>query len=390
MTQVELPCMRWGGPTRSMEIGLAVVWAVVGLVAGLPGALAAQTETEPSAEIVDLACRACDVDLELLAVLGDVSGEGMLEAELNSVRVDAQSRFVVTDGDSPFLWVFRSDGSFVHRVGRRGEGPGEFRWTSAILVGPSDSVFVFDPSLRRLTVYDSEHELGRTAPLEIAASFDATFVDDGIVVNADVRSPERAGLPLHLLDPGGEILTSFGSVTARFRPDLGYGVRRAVAASGRTAVWSAWLNRYRMERWGTDGTLLQVLERDVDWFEPYEEPAGGPEEPPSPLVRALHEEAGVLWVLLTVPSPQWREAIDTVIPGPEGQRGFIRIGDRNAYQHTVIEAIDLQTGTVTRSMRIPRLIWGFAGPGPVVFGPDMDPAGNPLVRVWRVEPGDGG
>ena len=65
----------------------------------------------------------------------------------------------------------------------------------------------------------------------------------------------------------------------------------------------------------------------------------------------------------------------------QGQRGFIRTGDRNAYQHPVIEAIDLETGTVTRSMRIPRLLWGFAGPGPVVFGPDVDPAGNPLFCV---------
>lgn len=70
-------------------------------------------------------------------------------------------RVVVADRGAHAIRWFTSDGKPLLRQGREGEGPGEFRWMSRVLE-VDDSIAVFDPQLHRLSIFDSNGNLGRT------------------------------------------------------------------------------------------------------------------------------------------------------------------------------------------------------------------------------------
>ena len=71
---------------------------------------------------------------------------------LTSLAVDSAGAIYAADFVNDEIWVFGS-GKADSRIGRAGGGPGEFRGLRSIVVG-RDSLFAFDPRLRRITAYD--------------------------------------------------------------------------------------------------------------------------------------------------------------------------------------------------------------------------------------------
>lgn len=148
-------------------------------------------------------------------------------------------------------------------------------------------------------------------------------------------------------------------------------------AADRGAAWAAWINRYVIEGWDTAGRLTRTLRRDVEWFPTWWRARSDAETPPLPVTTAIQVQGDTLWVLVRVPDPDWRSAVR-----PEGK--LYTVDDKNAYQDTMVEAIDLRTGELLASTRFPQVMDGFAGPG-LVFGPASDALGNPVLPVWEVQ-----
>jgi len=325
----------------------------------------------------DAVCGECRVTLRPVVTLGDADGPGMLESEYSHARRDSRGRYYVWASGSPYFWVFGADGRVIRRVGARGGGPGEFRSVSGILIGTADSTYAFDESERRLSVFSPEYALVRTARLDLDTGFRSVFLGGGIVVNSMVRTAERIGYPLHLLDLEGRILRSFGSTSGAYRPDMRDALEvRELSADG-SRVWSSWINQYVVERWDTTGNLDLVLERNVDWFSAWWRPEGGLKEPPLPVTTAIQVRNDTMWVLVRVPGREWRTAVQ-----PRGRSYTITAA--NVYQHTMVEVIDLVAERVVASSEVPLVLFGFAGPG-LVFGSTSDRTGNPVVPVWRLE-----
>jgi hypothetical protein len=105
------------------------------------------------------------VALDPVLTLGGTSSRAMLDAELNLVTRDSRGRYYVANGESPTVWVFGADGALVSRLGREGAGPGEFRRPTAVVAGPSDSLYVFDASLSRMTVFAPDLAFARATAL---------------------------------------------------------------------------------------------------------------------------------------------------------------------------------------------------------------------------------
>lgn len=66
------------------------------------------------------------------------------------------SSLVIADKAAPNLTFLRLDGSLRARVGREGEGPGEYSWISRIGLTNDGSLFAYDRALRRFTFLDHE------------------------------------------------------------------------------------------------------------------------------------------------------------------------------------------------------------------------------------------
>lgn len=59
----------------------------------------------------------------------------------------------------PPLIIFDAEGRVVRRLGRNGEGPGEFSWSATVAVDRAGAVHVADPILRRLTRWAADGRL---------------------------------------------------------------------------------------------------------------------------------------------------------------------------------------------------------------------------------------
>jgi hypothetical protein len=89
------------------------------------------------------------------------------------------------------------------------------------------------------------------------------MLGDHFVMNSTIPTPDRAGLPLHLISPEGQVIRSFGSISGAYRSDIPLHDRRQLTPAGSRAVWSAWALQYVIERWSEGGSLERTLQRRV-------------------------------------------------------------------------------------------------------------------------------
>lgn len=114
-----------------------------------------------------VADRAGDLTLAEELRIGAVSGDSLTDpavfGDVIGIAVDDLGRIYVADGQWHEIRVFDSEGGFLRRFGRSGEGPGEFAELGGILLHPS-GLWAMDRRARRLTVFDSLGNVLATTP----------------------------------------------------------------------------------------------------------------------------------------------------------------------------------------------------------------------------------
>lgn len=81
-------------------------------------------------------------------VFGDPSGLGVMD----------DGTILVLDYQVPVLRAFASDGTFLHNIGREGDGPGEYGSPDGIGILPDGRIIVRDPPNARITLFDVSGE----------------------------------------------------------------------------------------------------------------------------------------------------------------------------------------------------------------------------------------
>lgn len=111
------------------------------------------------------------------------------------------------------------DGRFLKRVGRSGDGPGEFRHTS-LYRAHGDSLLLWDGNLKRLTLLRTDGTVERssdlrTLPRTIFLGFGGAFADGHLATmplgwyqdsNVTRLDGERIGMPIYVIDIGRMIV----------------------------------------------------------------------------------------------------------------------------------------------------------------------------------------
>jgi len=194
---------------------------------------------QPVRSVVEEAGAGPRVTLREVLHIGSLDGAHDSFGQISDVALDRNGRVYVADDANHRVAVFARDGGFVATVGREGAGPGEFRNPWLVRVDSHDSVFVWDATLARISVFDPQFRYVRgfrTPPQWIVNGIE--FLPDGRLVIAAFGSGERH--PLHLFDRAGSRLGSFGPTLDGER--LG-GFERSllggdVAIEGQTLVYS--------------------------------------------------------------------------------------------------------------------------------------------------------
>jgi hypothetical protein len=86
----------------------------------------------------------------------DDGGAGVFDPNEALIRSDRQGRLYVLDFAGTRVIVFGPDGRFLHALGRKGSGPGEFNFPLAYTVAEDGTTSVFDVSKRRLVRFAAD------------------------------------------------------------------------------------------------------------------------------------------------------------------------------------------------------------------------------------------
>ena len=89
--------------------------------------------------------------------LGDESaGDTILFGSISQIVVNGRGDIIVAE-DNPFLiHSFGSNGAYLGPIGGQGQGPGEFLYFSGPVIGPADSVYLWELLTNRVLIYDPD------------------------------------------------------------------------------------------------------------------------------------------------------------------------------------------------------------------------------------------
>ena len=311
---------------------------------------------EPVSTLLAPCAESCGIDLEVEGEYGEDTGPGMIETAAALGWMDASGRIYVAGISVSQVWVFAPDGSFLRRIGRRGEGPGEFLQIQGA-IGVDDGVFsVLDPGRGVIVTYDWTGTLLGETRLRgwVPTGAQTLHFEDSLAIHsADIRTADRVGYPLHIFNlETGEIEVSFGSRTGEYHLDRGSDPHVVARGPGRT-VWMARVPKYEIELWEPNRPL-RSMRRDVDWFPELslEERRGrghGWEAEPTSGLIAMAADDSLIWVLIDTPDERWRQAAAT--------------RDADLFVDTRIEVIDWRQGRVIASDLFDERLYTWIRPG---------------------------
>ena len=289
------------------------------------------------------------------------------------------------------LLIVSSAGDLIRRIGRRGEGPGEYdflQFVRPMMRGSGeDGLQVFDLGRRRRTALGSDFAVRWTAPVPLDQLWDVVVLADGyLLANGFSYTPDRVGL--HLIDREGIIERYFD------RPPGGYDAnestriyRRALRLANDGSVWSASTTKYRIEKWDPiTGVKLATTVRPADWFPDHDGSmrSNDPDNPPSPrLIDVMEDSANRLWVMIRVASERWQDAFEKVPEGSHPELGARRIRDDHVAYDTVLEVIDWKRGRVLARTVVDEAL-AFMGGG-WASSYHEDDVGTPTRQLFKLQ-----
>jgi hypothetical protein len=277
--------------------------------------------------------------------------------------------------------IYDSAGNFIQELGRKGDGPGEFNYAVTVNVDAQGKILVWDMNNRE-TVLDAGYRFVRQY-FQRAATL-VILPDGRRVTNYSVADAFNNPAPVSVYDTLGKVLGAFGVVDIPTPDNDAWRANRAIGRAQGDAVWVARTDMYRLERWSTKGHLTNVFSRSAPWFPVTRgRSVGEYGAEPTPVVRAAREDAqGRLWFVVSVPARNWKQFL-----GPPrltaGRPPSYPQRVRSALYDTIIDVIDVRTGKLLVSQRVPGMMQ-FILDDDLLASYRQDSEGTPIIDVWRV------
>lgn len=83
-------------------------------------------------------------------------------AVISDIVRDSKGNFIIADGwRLNCIWIFNPDGHFLQKLGRQGQGPGEYNTPVRITVNSEDEILISDYLRRRIIFYDRNYRYER-------------------------------------------------------------------------------------------------------------------------------------------------------------------------------------------------------------------------------------
>ncbi len=312
-------------------------------------------------------CPGCALVISPISVIGDRDHNALDGPVLGQALNRAGHVCVLALTNLRSVTEFDRSGRLVQQIGRTGDGPGEFRRASGLLVGAGDSVFtvhqagtsVFGPDGVFARQYRGHQGLQR--PIRVEAGYAVRpiqrpiLLESGDIVNlANPGGP--AGNPIiHVYGESAGEARSFGPVTVDgLREGTAVSPPHVHAPSRGDAFWIAPRAPYRLERWNRQGSIELVLERSAahhpatDYQVRYDE---GRVVATYPFLSAIAEDSE---------GRVWTAVVDQVSGRPEDPPN-----DAPRFE-SVLEVLDPTDGRLLGTARVPGIVRTISPHGHIV------------------------
>lgn len=374
---------RFGHRTLAVVLALSVAACADAGEAGAPGVVVESDSAgirvlTTASPLVAAPTAPLWVDSAPLLVIGsDESDDAYQLHRVSDALQLPDGRLVVSNAGSNELRVYDRDGRFLTRVGRTGNGPGEFSAFSwPRLFRSKDELLASDPDLSRLHAFDSAFGLRETRSFTITPDIPRPqlrgILDDGtwLAIAFDgggaLRGPPGSVIgttfSLALYDARGGFIRRFGSFAGRKRyvntvgetthfPHLPFTVDAVVRPYGQQILVVRG-DRPEVELWSVEGRLQTLIRwardrvRSADAYPQYRTQAlaglANASERDRRLYGAFYEK--------DLPLPEFTALYDDVVIDAERRIWLHRYrlpGESGAEQWDVIDATGRWLGTAT-------------------------------------------
>lgn len=316
------------------------------------------------------------------------------------------ARLAVANSGSHEVLVFDSAGALVSRIGRKGDGPGEFQSVSSLAPLPGDSLVVWDSGHMRLSVFDDGGTLGHEAMVnklveQTHASYEGVYplADGDLVFNTGAiewtphEGSSRALSESMRIGTDGSVRSSYGMFpgTAAFSSGgaagmVPFGATTTVTTAGDDFVVGTEVTT-ELRVFGPDGTLQRIVrwpdhERPLTdaRFQAYVNAALA--TLPKARRGAFRNRLEKMPRARTEP-PYWTVLADSdgrlFVGDYPGQESFV--GLTRPSRHWLIFGPD---GAVTAKLETPAGFEVKSIRGPDVIGVYTDQVGVESVRIYRI------
>jgi hypothetical protein len=340
----------------------------------------------PGATVVpsEPTCEDCSIDLQLIADLAEARDKDVITGDLRAIYMARQGIVITADSPGPPL-QFGFDGRLVRPLGQIGGNPASVFINATLMRdGKADSVLVLDEAVKTISVLTPSLGIARTVNFT-EEPFDMALLGDGDLLVSAPRTVGDSVYPLMRasLSNGATTPVPGFAFVPPGNADKHFSDRVIAAARDSQHVWVGHKLRYAIEKRTLTGELVQILERDAEWFRPSAFMTKvTPDDPPTARMLGIWEDQrGLLWVHTITADGRWPQALGH-IQGIDGQQRYV-LTSRDLYTDTRVEIIDPRTGELVATAKFDTEMPTFTR-GPVLARVLVGPTGWLVSEVWSV------
>jgi len=213
-------------------------------------------------------CKSFDQAFEKVRDVQLSTQRDALIGRVTDLVIASDGRIIVADDMGRQVLMFSPEGKFLRRIGRFGDGPGEYHSPSLVTVDPEQNIYVFDPTLAKVFIFDAEGNFKRLI-------FTREFVSRMAATSSGVYLQEftfQGRNSIFQYDTTGKLIRTFSSIPENFRELL----MRLSAGGGLVAddqgnLYQITVAKYEILKFSPDGSLMAKFARTPPFLKPYPE-----------------------------------------------------------------------------------------------------------------------
>jgi len=270
-------------------------------------------------------------------------------------------------------------GRFVQRLTTQGRGPGEVSTPQFLHRMVGDSLFVYDDQQLRYTIFaPGTYRYARSGVVSAVRATSVSPLHSGqILVTTMMAGRAAVGFPIHLFQADGKRSSSFGGGGRTYLTRSDGDVSRVAAVANDGDIWAVTLRGPTViEKYTREGQVQRV----VSYGSGAELTSVAPPGPQVARTAIVSVDAGHVWILSLVADPNWRRG--TVRSPGDERGGEIRVGSRPLLYDSILDVVDVRSGTIVARHRVDELITQILPGGYVILYGEA-PDGSPVLRVER-------